>query len=129
MNKFKKQRDYKKNIILEDYVEYIYDMIEDGMTVGIVDIAMEFDVSKPTVVNNVKKIINLGYVEKLPYGKIELTDIGEKLAKKCKERHLIVYNFLKKIGVSDKVAEYDSEGIEHYVSEETLNIMKKICSS
>lgn len=129
MNKFKKQRDDKKNIIIEDYVEFIYDHIDKNNNVRIVDIATEFDVSKPTVINNLKKIINLGYAEKLPYGKIELTKIGVELAIKCKERHLIVYNFLLKIGVSKNVAEYDSEGIEHYVSNETLKIMKKISSS
>jgi len=36
-----------------------------------------------------------------------------------------VYNFLIEIGVSKKTAQYDSEGIEHHVSDETLKIMKR----
>jgi DtxR family manganese transport transcriptional regulator len=54
-----------------------------------------------------------------------LTKEGKKLAQTSKEKHEIVYNFLIKIGVSKKTAQYDSEGIEHHVSDETLKIMKK----
>ena len=54
-----------------------------------------------------------------------MTKEGKKLAQISKEKHGIVYNFLIKIGVSKKTAQYDSEGIEHHVSDETLKIMKK----
>ena len=53
-----------------------------------------------------------------------MTDKGLDLARKCKQRHQIVLNFLIKIGVDPEVAEYDAEGIEHHISEETLRIMK-----
>jgi DtxR family manganese transport transcriptional regulator len=53
-----------------------------------------------------------------------LTDKGKKLAAISKEKHEIVYQFLIKLGVSKKTAQYDSEGIEHHVSDETLKLMK-----
>jgi DtxR family manganese transport transcriptional regulator len=54
-----------------------------------------------------------------------LTYEGKRLAQISKEKHEIVYNFLLNIGVSKKTAQFDSEGIEHHVSDETLRIMKK----
>jgi DtxR family manganese transport transcriptional regulator len=54
-----------------------------------------------------------------------LTNEGKRLAQISKEKHEIVYNFLLNIGVSKKTAQFDSEGIEHHVSDETLRIMKK----
>ena len=59
-----------------------------------------------------------------PYRSIFLTNEGKKLAAISKEKHNIVYQFLIKLGVSKKVAQYDSEGIEHHVSDETLKLMK-----
>ena len=40
-------------------------------------------------------------------------------------RHEIVFKFLRKIGVPKKIAEEDSEGMEHHISLQTLKIMKK----
>jgi len=49
---------------------------------------------------------------------------GCALARKCTKRHGIVRNFLLKIGVSEKTAMIDSEGLEHHISSETLECMK-----
>ena len=65
-----------------------------------------------------------GYVTTQPYSPIELTQNGTKLAKAAKKRHEIVYNFLVAIGVSERAAAVDSEGIEHHVSPETLKAMQ-----
>ena len=43
----------------------------------------------------------------------------------CKERHMLVVEFLKSIGVSEKVADMDAEGIEHHVSKETLQAFRR----
>ena len=46
-------------------------------------------------------------------------------AKKMQKRHAIVYEFLLALGVDEQTAQIDSEGIEHHVSEQTLQAMKK----
>jgi len=61
-----------------------------------------------------------GYVNTKPYRAIFLTDTGRKLAEESKRRHETVAAFLRKLGVSEKTAEMDAEGIEHHVSPETL---------
>ena len=84
-----------------------------------------FGVSQATVTKNLKRLIHHGLVENKPYRSIFLTKSGLKLAKLTKSRHEIVYNFLLSIGVSQKIAEEDSEGMEHHASNETLLLMKK----
>ena len=39
------------------------------------------------------------------------------------------YKFLTKLGVPEKIAEIDSEGMEHHISKETLSMMKKFNNS
>ena len=55
-----------------------------------------------------------------PYRSIFLTPKGQELAKACKERHRVVRDFLIAIGVDRDVAEQDAEGVEHHVSQATL---------
>ena len=68
-------------------------------------------------------------VESEPYGPISLTRSGRRIAKKAKERHELVLAFLLKIGVSEKVAIVDAEGIEHHVSDQTLSCFKNFLDS
>jgi len=67
-----------------------------------------------------------GYVTSEPYRSIFLTDKGKTLANAARERHDLVYRFLRCIGVSEETAKIDSEGVEHHVSKETLDAFQKI---
>jgi DtxR family manganese transport transcriptional regulator len=118
-------RNQNKNEILEDYVEAIQEISELKGDVKNADLAEHFGVSQATINKNLKRLINFNLAKSEPYRSIFLTKEGKKLAQISKEKHEIVYNFLINIGVSKKTAQYDSEGIEHHVSDETLKIMKK----
>lgn len=118
-------RNQNKNEMLEDYVEAIQDILKNKGDVKNGDLAQHFGVSQATVNKNLKRLISFKLAKSEPYRSIFLTEKGEKLATKSKQKHEIVYNFLIKLGVSRKTAENDSEGIEHHVSEETLKLMKK----
>ena len=118
-------RSQNKNEILEDYVEAIQEIAEIKGDVKNSDLAIHFGVSQATVNKNLKRLINFNLAKSEPYRSIFLTKEGMKLAAISKQKHEIVYRFLLKLGVSKKVAQYDSEGIEHHVSEETLRLMKK----
>ena len=129
MNKSNSQysniRNQNKNEILEDYVEAIQEIAETKGDVKKADLATHFGVSQATISGHLKRLINLNLAKSEPYRSIFLTNEGKKLASISKEKHQIVYKFLLKLGVSKKTAQYDSEGIEHHVSEETLKLMKK----
>ena len=117
-------RNQNKNEILEDYVEAIQEILEIKGDVKNADLAIHFGVSQATVNKNLKRLIASKLATSEPYRSIFLTDEGRKLAAISKEKHNIVYQFLIKLGVSKKIAQYDSEGIEHHVSDETLKLMK-----
>ena len=117
-------RNQNKNEILEDYVEAIQEISELKGDVKNADLSIHFGVSQATINKNLKRLISSKLATSEPYRSIFLTDEGKKLAAISKEKHNIVYQFLIKLGVSKKVAQYDSEGIEHHVSDETLKLMK-----
>ena len=111
--------------LAEDYVEAIADIIASNGTCRAVDLAGMFGVSHVTVNRTIGRLQRDGYVETKPYAPIVLTAKGSRIAKESRERHQVVFDFLKAIGVSDATATIDSEGIEHHVSAETLKVMRK----
>ncbi len=117
---FERVRQAHQTETAEDYVELIADLIEATGEARIVDLSKRFGVSQATVNKVITRLKREGLVIAQPYRSLFLTDKGKALAESCKVRHLIIVAFLKSIGVSEKVAEMDAEGLEHHVSAETL---------
>lgn len=113
----------------EDYVEAIADFLSRNGICRASDLVAFFKVTHATVNNTVGRLVRDGFVRTEPYRPLELTAKGKRLAARCRERHQIVLDFLITIGVSEASAIADSEGIEHHVSSETLDAMKKIVDS
>lgn len=114
------------NEVAEDYVEAIAQAISDHGVCRSVDLVQQFGVTHATVNNTVKRLQRDGLVLTKPYQPIELTLAGRRLASQSRRRHEIVENFLIRLGVSKRTAAVDSEGIEHHVSKETLDAMKRV---
>jgi DtxR family manganese transport transcriptional regulator len=108
----------------EDYVEAVMELVEEKGECRVLDLARYFNVSHVTVSRIVKRLQDEDLLYTKPYKPVELTAKGSKLAKRVKERHLIVLAFLTKLGVDKANAEIDSEGIEHHVGSKTLAAMK-----
>ncbi|MBQ6144126.1 MAG: metal-dependent transcriptional regulator [Clostridia bacterium] len=110
---------------LEDYLEIIYILSEQGLKVGITDIAKALVVSKPSATKAIKILKNENLVSQEKYGKILLTKEGEKAAVAVYDKHKVISKFLNKVlGVSEKTAEIDACKIEHILSKETVNGIK-----
>lgn len=122
---FARVREAHQTETTEDYVELIADLIEVQKEARASDLAVRLGVSNPTVSKVLSRLQDEGFIESQPYRSIFLTKKGESLAKRCKERHQIVLDFLIRLGVDPETAEFDAEGIEHHISEQTLEIMKK----
>ncbi len=129
MNRFQRTRDDHSTETAEDYCELIQSLIEERGEARAVEMAERLGISTVTVSQTVQRLAREGYVKSEPYRSIFLTEKGQELAEFSKERHTIVLNFLKSIGVSDATAEHDAEGMEHHVSAETLQKMKVFNSS
>ncbi len=120
----------RKNIeLFEDYVEAINEINFNKGFVKNVDLCKYFGVSNATVCKNIKRLIKEELVESEKYRSIFLTKAGKILAEKSNTRHEVLYKFLTKLGVPNRIAEIDSEGMEHHISTETLNVMKKFNNS
>ena len=110
----------------EDYVELIDDLITSQGEARLVEVAERLGISQPSAGKTIARLQREGYVTSEPYRSIFLTEKGKSLADKRRERHDVVYKFLLKIGVSDATEKIDSEGVEHHVSEETLDAFRRI---
>src|SRR2546430_2147626 len=106
--------------IAEDYVEAIADLVLESGEARVVDLARRLGVTHVTVNRTIVRLQKAGFVTSQPYRSIFLTDRGQQLAAKCKGRHQTVVSFLLSLGIPERVAEMDAEGIEHHVSPETL---------
>ena len=108
--------------------EQIDDLINAYGEARVVELARRFGVSHATVNKVVKRLARDGLVHTRPYRSIFLTEEGRELAEWSRRRHQIVLNFLRSIGVSERTAKLDAEGIEHYVSDDTLAAFARIAA-
>ena len=93
-----------------------------------IDIVRHLGFSKPTVSEQLKRLKENGYVEVNEDGHITLTDKAEGIARMIHERHLILTDLFTSIGVNATTAENDACRVEHYLSEETFEALKKLTS-
>ncbi|GJD95421.1 manganese-binding transcriptional regulator MntR [Methylobacterium iners] len=122
---FRQAREARRLELVEDYVELIADLIGDGGEARQVDIAARLGVAQPTVAKMLKRLAEDGLVLQRPYRGVFLTQAGQSLAEQSRERHRIVEQFLRALGVSAETARRDAEGIEHHVSAETLDAFRR----
>ena len=109
----------------EDYLERILILQEKNEGVRSIDIANSMGFSKPSVSVAMKKLKEAGLIIIDDNGFISLTKEGHVIADKVYERHCVLKRLLIKIGVSPAQAEVDACKVEHDLSEETFEAIKK----
>ena len=123
--RFGKTRSAKSSALLEDYVELISDLLGGAGEARPTDIARRMGVSHATAIKTVSRLKRAGLATARPYRGIFLTEKGHALAERVRARHRLVVDLLCAIGVPLESAEADAEGIEHYVSETTLQAFSR----
>lgn len=118
--RFGKTRSAQSTALLEDYVELIADLLANEGEARPTDIARRLGVAHATAIKTVSRLKRAGLATARPYRGVFLTEKGEALAQRVRTRHRLVVDVLRTIGVPVEAAEADAEGIEHYVSEATL---------
>ena len=109
----------------ENYLETILILQKRNGTVRSIDIASELDYTKPSVSIAMKHLRENGYIEMDAGGYITLLDTGLAIATKMYERHTVITEFLQSIGVPAEIAAEDACRIEHVISEESFEAIKK----
>lgn len=109
----------------ENYIETIFVLTKRNGVVRSIDIANELGFSKPSVSVAMKSLRENGYIDVMGDGHIILLEEGKKIAEKLYERHTVLTGALISLGVPEEIAAEDACKIEHILSEETFNAIKK----
>ena len=106
---------------LEDYIEVVYVLIQEKRRARVRDIATTLKVKMPSVVKGISELKKLGLVAQEPYGDVELTAKGRRIATMILNRHNKIREFLMLIGVSRRIADKDACLMEHILPAETMD--------
>ncbi|MGA2973128.1 MAG: transcriptional regulator MntR [Candidatus Bathyarchaeia archaeon] len=106
---------------VEDYLEVVYELIRRKGYARSADIAQALGVKSSSVTLMLQRLHRLGFIVYERYRGLTLTSSGERLAKSVQRRHLTILKFLRILGIEDKVAKLDAEGIEHHVHRTTID--------
>ncbi len=114
----------------ENYLETIYMLHKRKGAVRSIDIVNELSFSKPSVSVAMKNLRNNGYVEMDADGYITLLPPGLEIAQRIYERHTFLSAWLASLGVDPTVAAEDACRMEHVISAETFEALKRhVCPS
>ncbi len=109
----------------ENYIETIYMLQKRQGDVRSIDIANELEFSKPSVSVAMKNLREHGYITVNKTGFITLTEMGMEIAERMYERHTILTDFLMGLGVDPEIAAEDACRIEHIISSESFDAIKR----
>jgi len=107
------------------YLETILVLSQKEEPVRSLDVARYLGVSRPSVSRAMSILKNGKYVEIDSNGYITLAESGRRIAEKIYERHVVLSRFLEDLGVEKLTAEEDACRIEHIISDESFNVIKK----
>ncbi|MDP9490191.1 MAG: transcriptional regulator MntR [Thermoproteota archaeon] len=110
---------------MEDYLEVIYELIQERGYATTVDISSYLNVSSPSVTKMMQKLDETGYLKYEKYRGIKLTNEGIRIARNIRNRHGLLAEFFMIIGIDEETANNDAEGIEHHLHPETMKKLEE----
>jgi Mn-dependent DtxR family transcriptional regulator len=111
---------------VEDYLERILELINSKGYARVVDIASALKISQASVTNMVQRLDAEGLLKYEKYRGLTLSAAGKTLARKIAHRHRLLTDFLKLLGLDEKVIYHDVEGMEHHISAPTLRAIQML---
>ena len=109
----------------EMYLESIYVLSQRLTHVRAIDVGEYMGYSKPSVSRAMGLLKSGGYIAVAPDGSITLTDSGYETAEKIFARHTLITQLLVSLGVDESVASDDACKMEHVISDQTFDAIKK----
>ena len=113
----------------QDYLETILILGKKSQSVRSIDVAKELNVTKQSVHRAIKNLKNDEYIIVGDNGFISLTTKGKEIAEEMYERHQLLTKYFVSLGVNEKTALKDACKVEHYLSDETYQAIKKIAQN
>ena len=105
---------------MEDYLEIIYELVQHKGYATLADVAEYLNVRPPSVTTMMRRLDQNGLLNYEKYRGIKLTERGMDVAKIIHNRHSVLSEFLRMIGVNSKIANEDAESMEHYLHPQTM---------
>lgn len=109
----------------ENYLETILILSKSHPVVRSVDVAEELGFKKSSVSVAMKNLREREHITVTKEGYIYLTESGREIAEMIYERHQLLSAWLVKLGVDEKIAAEDACKIEHVISKESFDAIKK----
>jgi len=113
----------------EMYIETIFVLSQNNPYVRSIDVSEHLGYSKPSVSRAIGLLKSGGFINVDANGHITLTNAGLEIARKLYERHTLLTKFLVSIGVNAEIATEDACKIEHVISDESFDAIKKYAES
>ncbi len=113
----------------EMYLEAILVLTKKTGYVRSIDVSEYLGYSKPSVSRAMGILRNGEYITVDSDGSILLTEKGLEIAEKIYERHTLLTKLLVHIGVSEEVAAEDACKLEHAISDESFDALKKYAAN
>ncbi len=110
----------------EDYLEQIHKLIEEKGYARVVDVAQNLGIAQASVTNMIQRLDADGLVDYEKYRGVVLTEAGLDIAKAITDRHETLTRFLELFGLDEDTIYDDVEGMEHHVSESTLEAFRAL---
>src|SRR5215203_3050734 len=111
---------------MEDYLEIIYELVQQKGYATLADVAEYLNVQPPSVTTMMRRLDHSGLLNYEKYRGIRLTEKGMDIAKIIHDRHSVLSEFLKMIGVSEKIANEDAESMEHHLHTQTMQRLTEL---
>ena len=112
----------------EDYLERIYELIQEKGYARVVDIASSLKVKQASVTSMVQRLGELGYLKYEKYRGLVLTDKGKAVAQRIQQRHETLSRFFTLFGLEKETQQHDIEGIEHHLSPATVEMLADLAA-
>lgn len=122
----KKKEDNSQTSRMEDYLEVIYELVQSKGYATTVDISTYLNVSSPSVTKMTQRLDELGLLIYEKYRGIKLTANGKKIALNIINKHNLLFELFKLIGVNEDTANNDIEKLEHHLHEMSIKKLKKL---
>ena len=113
------------NASAENYLETIYTLGKKLPAVRSVDVANELGFKKSSVSVAMKNLREKNHIVVDEEGHLQLTSSGLEIAQMIHERHELITTWLTKLGVPEEIASDDACKLEHILSKESYEAIKK----
>ena len=110
----------------EDYLERIHELIQLKGYARVADIAAVLNFKRPSVTLMIQQLSREGYLNYQKYRGLTLTSLGQEVAERIRNRHMMLTELFSLLGVDAETAYKDLEGIEHHLSETTFKRLQDL---